>query len=127
MNGSGIECDPVASLDKASFVFGGTQAFFDHGIGPVFDHLRENTYRSRGFGDFWGHLLVARGAAHLMIDPSVKVWDVAALQPIVSEAGGKLTRLDGEPWIDGGGCLTTNGALHDHVLKVIAAKESSGR
>ena len=51
-----------------------------------------------------------------MIEPELSVWDVAALQPIVSEAGGRLTTLSGAPYIDSGSCLTTNGALHDHVL-----------
>ena len=127
MNGRKIETDPVDSLAEASFLFGGTQAFYDHGLGDVFDHLRSTAYRSRGFGDFWGHLLVARGAAHVMIDPSVKVWDVAALQPIVSEAGGRLSRLDGAPWIDEGGCLTTNGVLHEDLVKLIVDKKGSGR
>nr|MDQ3957077.1 histidinol phosphatase [Actinomycetota bacterium] len=75
--------------------------------------------RSRGLGDFWGHVLVARGAAHVMIEPDLSVWDVAALQPIVAEAGGTLTDLEGEPWRDGGGVVTTNSALHAEVLALL--------
>lgn len=126
MNGEQIQVDPVTSLDEAMFVFADAQSFIEHGIGDVFDDLRAKTYRNRGFGDFWGHMLVARGAAHVMIEPSLKTWDVAALQPIVSEAGGRLTQLDGSPWVDGGGCLTTNGALHEQLENLIADRGDSG-
>ncbi|HEX2196975.1 MAG TPA: inositol monophosphatase family protein, partial [Actinomycetota bacterium] len=63
--------------------------------------------------------LVARGAGHVMVEPELSVWDVAALQPIVAEAGGKLTDLYGNPWSDGGPCITTNGPLHDEVLRLL--------
>lgn len=127
MNGESISVDDAGSIDDAMFCFADANSFDRYDLRDVFDELTAGTYRNRGFGDFWGHMLVARGAAHIMIEPSLKVWDVAALQPIVSEAGGKLTRLDGGPWIDEGGCLSTNGALHDDVLKLLAAKGPSGR
>ncbi|MDP9223672.1 MAG: histidinol phosphatase, partial [Actinomycetota bacterium] len=68
------------------------------------------------------HMLVARGAAHVMVEPQLALWDVVALEPIVSEAGGKLSRLDGSRWSPNGSCLTTNGALHDRVVAL--AKEA---
>ena len=122
LNGDPIRIDPVSSLDEAMFVFADAQSFVDYEMSAVFDELRATVYRNRGFGDFWGHMLVARGAAHIMIEPSLNVWDVAALQPIVSEAGGRLTRLDGGQWVDGGGCLTTNGVLHEQIRDLLAAK-----
>lgn len=122
LNGDPIHVDPVSSLDEAMFVFADAQSFVDYGISGVFDELRSKTYRNRGFGDFWGHMLVARGAAHIMIEPSLNVWDVAALQPIVAEAGGRLSRFDGGDWIDGGGCLTTNGVLHAQLQELLAEK-----
>ncbi|MDQ4144613.1 MAG: histidinol phosphatase [Actinomycetota bacterium] len=122
MNGQTIEVDRTESLSEAMFVFADAQSFVKYGIGDVFDELRERTYRNRGFGDFWGHMLVARGAAHVMIEPSLKLWDVAALQPIVTEAGGSISRLDGNPWVDAGGCVTTNGVLHQEVVTLLAER-----
>ncbi|HEX2241548.1 MAG TPA: inositol monophosphatase family protein, partial [Actinomycetota bacterium] len=81
-----------------------------------FDEITGRVRRTRGFGDFWGHMLVARGAAHIMVEPQLKIWDVAGLQPIVAEAGGRLTRANGRAWIDAGSCLTTCGSLHDDVI-----------
>ena len=54
----------------------------------------------RGLGDFWGHMLVARGAAQVMIDPTVRTWDTTAVEVIVREAGGTITQLDGSPLAD---------------------------
>ena len=75
--------------------------------------------RTRGFGDFWSHMLVARGAADVALEPELRVWDYAALVPIVEEAGGRVSSVDGSPLRDGGSMLTTNGALHDAVLSVV--------
>jgi histidinol-phosphatase len=61
-------------------------------------------------------MLVARGAAHVMVERELSEWDVAALEPIVVEAGGRLSHFDGMPWKDRGSCLTTNGAVHDQVV-----------
>jgi histidinol-phosphatase len=118
MNGTTIEVDKTDRFENATFGFADVDAFYKKGLGGLFEELVGRVYRSRGFGDFWGHMLVARGAAHIMIEPNLNVWDVAALQPIVSEAGGRLTHLDGTKWIDGGSCISTNGLLHDEVLAI---------
>jgi histidinol-phosphatase len=73
--------------------------------------------RARGFGDFWSHMLVAEGAAEIGIDPVVAHWDMAAVQVIVEEAGGRFTTLGGKARADGGSGLSTNGLLHDEVLR----------
>jgi histidinol-phosphatase len=76
--------------------------------------------RDRGFGDFWGHLMVAEGTAEAAVEYGVRAWDLAALKVIVSEAGGRLTDLEGgESW-SGPGVLTTNGLLHDELLATLA-------
>jgi histidinol-phosphatase len=66
-------------------------------------------------------MLVARGAADVMIEESLRTWDWAALAVIVREAGGRMTRLDGSLLSDGGSVLTTNGVLHDRVLALFSA------
>jgi histidinol-phosphatase len=124
MNGEEIHVDQVASLEEATVTFPGVRDFSEVGLAGFFAKLTHRCWRSRGFGDFWGHMLVARGAVHVMVDPVLSVWDVAALEPIVTESGGKLTRLDGEPWTDQQPCLTTNGALHDAVIAL--TEPSSG-
>lgn len=114
-----ISVDAATGLGDATVLFASISAWRDAGLGPGFDALVGRARRTRGFGDFWGHMLVARGAAHAMVEPDLSIWDVAALQPIVTEAGGRMTDLAGRPWVDGGGCVTTNGALHDEVLGLL--------
>ena len=116
MNGEPIHVDAGVALEDATFAYASVQGFFENHLRIFFENVAESTARSRGFGDFWGHMLVARGAVHIMIEPTLSIWDVAALQPIVAEAGGRLTTLSGEPWRESGSCITTNGSLHDELL-----------
>jgi histidinol-phosphatase len=81
-------------------------------------------WRTRGFGDFWQHMLVAEGAVDIAIDPGVSLWDLAAPLVIVEEAGGRLTDLQGEARADGGDGLATNGSLHEAVLQVLGLQSS---
>jgi histidinol-phosphatase len=118
-NDAAIRVDPLADLGAATVCCTGAEAFHRSGLGSFHNALIERCYRSRGFADFWGHMLVARGAAHVMVEPDLDVWDVAALQPIVEEAGGRVTHLDGTPWRSRGTCLTTNGVLHDAVTRLL--------
>jgi histidinol-phosphatase len=116
LNGQTINVDPLTDLSAATTLFASVQSFAEGGHAEFFKSLVEKSWRSRGFGDFWGHMLVARGAAHVMVEPQLSVWDVAALQPIIEEAGGRLTTFTGTRWTDGDTCLTTNGALHDELI-----------
>ena len=125
-NGSVISVDSsVTSLDAATVVYTSAGSFFEAGRGAMFETLVRRGRRSRGLGDFWGHLLVARGAAHVMLEPHLSLWDVAALEPIVREAGGCITGWDGQAWCqDVGSLLTTNGALHDEALALLLPPDS---
>ena len=124
-NGAKIQVDPIERLDDAHVLYGSEKGFGPTGLRSFFDELASRCWRLRGFGDFWGHMLVARGAAHVMVEPELSVWDVAALEPIVTEAGGRLTHLDGTKWGDGGSCLTTCGPLHDEIVE-LATRALSG-
>ncbi|MSR22841.1 MAG: histidinol-phosphatase [Gemmatimonadetes bacterium] len=73
----------------------------------------------RGWGDAYGHVLVATGRAEIMVDPVLSPWDAAALIPILSEAGGRFTDLGGEESIHGGSGVSTNGHLHHRVLGLL--------
>jgi histidinol-phosphatase len=81
--------------------------------------LAQRVERTRGFGDFYQHVLVAEGAGEIAVDPIVQPWDVAPLVVLVAEAGGRTSSLSGAPTIYGGSLLTTNGALHDAALEAL--------
>lgn len=118
MNGSPIEAASVGSLAEATTLLGDVQAFVDAGLEGFLDELSSNSWRIRGFGDFWGHMLVARGAATVMVEPMLSLWDTAALVPIVTEAGAKISHLDGSEWIEAGSCVTAPAPVHDEVLEM---------
>ncbi|MFY9807365.1 MAG: histidinol-phosphatase [Pseudonocardiaceae bacterium] len=83
--------------------------------------LVDATWESRAFGDFWQHCLVAEGAIDLAAEPIVNPWDVAAVQVLVEQAGGRFTDLDGVARYDHGTALSSNGALHDAALALLHA------
>lgn len=93
------------------------------GVGRVVA-LALRCWRDRSFGDFWSHVLVAEGACDIGLDPIVSLWDLAALQVIVEEAGGRFTDLAGVPRVDGGSAISTNGLLHDEVLGILTGVPS---
>jgi histidinol-phosphatase len=82
--------------------------------------LSDACWETRAFGDFWQHCLVAEGSLDLAAEAVVNPWDLAALQVIVEQAGGRLTDLDGNPRHDGGSVLCSNGKLHDAALALLA-------
>ncbi len=78
-------------------------------------------WHARGYGDFWAHMLVAEGAADGAVEAvGVKVWDLAAIQPIVEEAGGRFTDAAGLERIDGGTAISSNGHIHELLLDAVA-------
>jgi histidinol-phosphatase len=121
LNGTKIEVEALPELEKATISYGGAGWFHSAGLAGFFDEFVNRSARTRGIGDCWGHALVARGAVHAMIEPSLRLWDYCALEPIVTEAGGRMTRLDGSELTDGGSVLTTNGALHDELVRLAKA------
>ena len=81
-----------------------------------FQKMLANAWRTRGIGDFWSHMLVAEGAVDVAIEPSLAVWDMAALDIIVREAGGTFTNTAGQNGPFGGSGVSTNGFLHNAVI-----------
>ncbi len=78
--------------------------------------LTGEVWRVRAYGDFWSYCLLAEGAVDIVVEPEVKLWDLAPLDILVREAGGSFTSVDGRPGPHGGSALATNGLLHDQVL-----------
>ena len=89
-------------------------------LGPFLELCRR-VWRTRGFGDFWSYVLVAEGAVDLAAEPDLALWDMAALAPIVVEAGGAFTGLDGRPGPGHGSAVASNGLLHDAFLAALGA------
>jgi histidinol-phosphatase len=84
--------------------------------------LTRQVWRTRAFGDFWSHVLVAEGAVDVSCEPEVSLWDLAALQVVVEEAGGRFTDLAGAARPDGGSVVCSNGLLHDEALVALAPR-----
>ena len=80
----------------------------------------ERAWANRGLGDFWQHCLVAEGALDVACDSTLKLWDYAAIQLIVEEAGGRCTTYDGGPPAVDASFLSTNGALHDELVSLLS-------
>ena len=119
-DGAPIRVSMVEELAEAQLCFGGLNAWRMAGTLDAFLGLVARCKRTRGFGDFWMHMLVAEGSADVAVEPEVSLWDLAAVQVIVEEAGGRFTNLGGEPRPDGGSAVSTNGLLHREVLKAFA-------
>jgi histidinol-phosphatase len=85
-------------------------------VSPGFDALLPGVWRERGFGDFWGYMLVADGAAEAMMEQDLGPWDLAAPWLVVEEAGGRITDFDGRRSLEKGESLATNGLLHETLL-----------
>ena len=101
----------VTKLDDASMSYSGLGGWAKRGLLDNFMGLAKSVWRTRAFGDFWSHMLVAEGACDIAAEPEVSLWDLAALQIIVTEAGGQFTSLEGEARPDGGSAVSTNGHL----------------
>jgi histidinol-phosphatase len=122
MNGKRIRVNELADLDEAQFLYSQLDTLLGGAQADGTRTLLSSAARERGFGDYWGHLLVARGAAEICLEPHLAIWDVAALVPIVEEAGGRITDLAGERVRHGGPVLTTNGRFHDEVLRILGGR-----
>ena len=116
LNGRPIHVSTVAALPDALLSSTSINAFAGTPWEGPFIELTADVYRTRGFGDFWGHVLVARGSADAMVEVALRTWDWAAVKVIVEEAGGRVTQIDGSPVVDGSSVLATNGALHDELI-----------
>jgi histidinol-phosphatase len=117
-----ISVSSVRKLTDASFCYASLNGWAEMGrLDQVLDILL-GVWRSRAYGDFYGYMLLAEGALDAMAEPELSLWDMAALIPIVTEAGGKITDLDGRPAADKSSVIGTNGVLHESVLAALARR-----
>lgn len=116
-NGNRMRTSKVAALRDAFIGYDSILDFEQLALSASFLQLLRACDRTRGFGDFWAHMLVAEGAIDVAVEPKVALWDMAPVQIIVEEAGGRFTTLAGETTANGGSGVSTNGVIHDAVLE----------
>lgn len=107
------------SLREAAWVTSEVANFTKIGRREAYHRLEEATRLSRTWGDGYGYLLVATGRVDFMVDPLMEIWDAAAIQPIIEEAGGKFTDWAGQPTFASGNGVGSNGWLHEEILRIL--------
>ena len=109
----------VGRLADASISYSSLGGWRDLGRRQRFVDLLDACWRTRAYGDFWSYMLLAEGAVDIACEPDLALYDMAALVPIVTEAGGRFTSLAGIDGPHGGNAVATNGLLHDEVLAYV--------
>ncbi len=125
-DGVPIHVSRVARVADAQLGHASFSSWEAAGLGERFLELERRCWRGRGFGDFWMHMLVAEGAMDVAAEPEVSLWDVAPVQVILEEAGGRFTSLEGAARPDGGSAVSSNGLLHDEVLAILEPPSAAG-
>jgi histidinol-phosphatase len=111
----------VRRLEDASLSYASLDGWDERGRLDDFLSLMRRCWRTRAYGDFWSYMLLAEGAVDIAAEPELEVYDMAALDVIVREAGGRFTSLDGTDGPFGGNALATNGHLHEAVLSFLGS------
>lgn len=118
-NARAIRTSDVRSLDSAFLSISSVGGFQSAGLGREIQDLMDACWRTRGFGDFWSYMMVAEGTVNLATEPDLALYDMAALVPIVTQAGGVFTNLSGQPGPVGPGALATNAHLSADALMLL--------
>jgi histidinol-phosphatase len=121
MRASECHVSDVARLDDASLSYSSLSGWDDRDRLDALLALTRRCWRTRAYGDFWSYMLLAEGAVDLAAEPDLELYDMAALDVIVREAGGMFTSLDGTPGPLGGNALASNGRLHDQALAYLGS------
>ncbi|MDR0836890.1 MAG: histidinol phosphatase [Propionibacteriaceae bacterium] len=119
-NATKLHVSNIQRVEDSFLSYGEVGEWIEEGRGQQFVDLMRDCNRTRAFGDFWHYMMVAEGAIDIACEPDLALYDMAALDVIVREAGGRFTNLDGQDGPVGPGALATNGLLHDEVLARLA-------
>ena len=114
-----IHVSEVSELRHASISFSSLIGWKRKNLMDNFINMMNYSWRMRGYGDFFSYCLMAEGAVDVAAEPEVCLWDLAALDILVREAGGRFSSLDGRPGPHSGEAVATNTLLHDQVLRAI--------
>ena len=120
-----LSVSSVNQLSDASLSYSSLTGWRDLGVRDQFIELTDSVWRTRAYGDFWSYCLVAEGAVDIAAEPELNLYDMAALVPIVTEAGGRFTSLKGQDGPFGANAVASNGVLHDAALDVLGTREGS--
>jgi histidinol-phosphatase len=116
-----IHVSDETDLSRSMVFYSSLSWFLRAGREQAFLDLVRRSDRQRGFGDWYGFMLVAQGSGEVMIEHGVHAWDVAGIAAIVEEAGGRFSDWEGRRDIHRPDALASNGKLHDEVLRILAA------
>jgi histidinol-phosphatase len=116
-----LHVSAVSHLSDASLSYSDLAEWERAGRLDAFLDLQRQVWRSRAYGDFWSYMLLAEGGVDVAAEPDLALYDMAALVPVVVEAGGRFTSLDGVDGPAGGSAVVTNGRLHDQVLSSLVS------
>jgi histidinol-phosphatase len=111
-----IAVSKVSAVPDMALLYGSAQDVTSSGKAPGFEALVGDVWRDRGYGDFWGYMLVAEGAAEAMVEADLSAWDLAGPLVVVEEAGGRMTTFDGHRSIHERSAVASNGVLHEELL-----------
>lgn len=111
-----ISVSRVDRLDEASLVYSSLPSITGSGMGDGFVDLLGRVWRDRGLGDFYGYMLVAEGAADVMVESDLKIWDLAGPRAVLQHAGARVSDMTGGDDMPAKGCVASNGHLHDTIL-----------
>ena len=114
-----LRVSSVAALCDASLSLASWSGWAERGRADQLMQLGTTVWRLRGYGDFWSYMLVAEGAVDIAAEPELSLWDVAAVGPVVTEAGGTFTGLNGRPGVTHGNAAASNGLLHRALLSYL--------
>ena len=119
LNAQPCRVSDVSEVADASFSYSSLDSWEEIGRLEAVTALIRRCWRSRAYGDFWSHVLVAEGAVDIAAEPALALHDMAALSVVVTEAGGQFSGLDGRPGPLGSNALSTNGRLHDAAMAFV--------
>lgn len=119
-----ISVSSVAQLEDSSLSYSSLTGWRDLGLRDNFIDLTDTVWRTRAYGDFWSYMMVAEGVVDAAAEPELGLYDMAALVPIVTEAGGCFTSLAGVDGPHGGNALASNGHLHEAVLSYLGTDKT---
>src|SRR6185312_3194750 len=114
-----LQVSGISDLADASLSYSSLGGWRERGQLENMLDLHDMVWRTRAYGDFWSYCLLAEGAVDIACEPELNLYDMAALVPIVTEAGGRFTSLDGEDGCLGGNALATNSLLHEDTLSML--------
>ena len=118
-----LHVSSVSRMQDASLSYSSLHGWEERGQLDDFLDLTRSCWRTRAYGDFCSYVLLAEGAVDVAVEPELELHDMAALVPIVTEAGGRFTSVDGVDGPFGGNALATNGHLHDAALAALARSD----